>query len=252
MELLAKWLNLPFSYGDAELKSLSRSAEEEFIGSFAAIASSLIAFCMKTNLPIYIRISEAVEALANPGSALEEEVLLNPTPMLTAIRDTAERVEEALSPLSNEELNLATQLIKGHSVVEVPGKWNRNIDLAPENIVLHETRLLNDFITAPCKQEVSLMKQTRHVRQASSLFNKMDPVRQTRMRATAGQCGRDSAHCSISTIKAVATMDCRPSSLSLEGTSEASLFCAATLHKYGLPHDFARMEDHILPETCHS
>ncbi len=45
-------------------------------------------------------------------------------------------------------------------------------------------------------------------------------------------------------------MDC-PSSLSLEGTSEASLFCAATLHRYGPPHDFARMEDHILPETWH-
>ena len=77
----------------------------------------------------------------------------------------------------------------------MPGKWNRNIDLAPENIVLPKTRLLTDFVIASCKQEVNLMKQTRHVRQASSLFNKMDPVRQTLMRATAGQCGRDSTHC---------------------------------------------------------
>jgi hypothetical protein len=69
------------------------------------------------------------------------------------------------------------------------------------------------------------------------------------MRATAGQCGRDSAHCSLPTIKAVATMDC-PSSLSLEGTFDASLFSAATLHRYGLPHDFARLENHTLPETC--
>ena len=170
--------------------------------------------------------------------------------MLTAIRNAAERAEEALSPLSTNDLNLATQLIKGHSVMEVPGKWNRNIDLAHENIVLPETRLLNDSITAPCKQEVSLMKQTRHVRQASYLFNKMDPVRQTIIRATASRCGRDSAHCSLSTIKAVATMGC-PSSLSLEGTSDASLFCATTLHRYGLPHDFARLENHTLPETCH-
>jgi hypothetical protein len=41
-----------------------------------------------------------------------------------------------------------------------------------------------------------------------------------------------------------------PASLSLEETSEASLFCAATLHRYGLPQDFARMEDYIIPETC--
>jgi hypothetical protein len=92
-----------------------------------------------------------VEALANTINAEYEEMLLNPVPMLSAIRDTGERVEEALSPLSTDELNFATQLIKGHSVVEMPGKWNRNIDPAPENIVLSETRLLNDFITAPCK-----------------------------------------------------------------------------------------------------
>ena len=111
MEILAEWLDLPFSYGGAELKPLSRLADEEFIGSFAAIASSLISLCKKTNLLIYIWIAEVVEALADPGIALEDEVLLNLAPMLTVIRDTAERVEEALSPLSNDELNLTTQLM---------------------------------------------------------------------------------------------------------------------------------------------
>ena len=43
-EILGEWLDPPFSYGGAELKSLTRSADEEFIGSFAAIASSLISF----------------------------------------------------------------------------------------------------------------------------------------------------------------------------------------------------------------
>ena len=57
MDILADWLDLPYSYGGVELKSLSRSANEVFIGSFAAIASSLISFCRKTNLPIYIRIA---------------------------------------------------------------------------------------------------------------------------------------------------------------------------------------------------
>ena len=40
MDILADWLDLPYSYGGAELKSRSRSADEEFIGSFATIASS--------------------------------------------------------------------------------------------------------------------------------------------------------------------------------------------------------------------
>jgi hypothetical protein len=44
-------------------------------------------------------------------------------------------------------------------------------------------------------------------------------------------------------------MDC-PSALARDETSEASLFFAATLHKYALPHDCARMENHALPKTC--
>jgi len=135
-------------------------------------------------------------------------------------------------------------------VVEVPGKWNRTTDAVRENIVLLETYMLTDVVIASCKQEVSLIKQTRRVRHASILFSKMDPVRQALMRGTIGQCGRDSAHCSLSTIRAVATMDC-PSFVSLEEAPDASLFCAATLHRYDLPHYYARLENYTLPETCH-
>ena len=59
-DMLSDWLDLPYSYGGADFKSLSRSAYEEFFGSFAAITSSLISFCKKTDLPVYIRIAEAV------------------------------------------------------------------------------------------------------------------------------------------------------------------------------------------------
>ena len=104
-----------------------------------------------------------------------------------------------------DELSLATQLVRGHSVVEVPGKWNRLGDTAPDLIVLPELRSLANFVTAPYKQEVGLMRQTRQARQAFNLFNRMDPVRQTLMRATSGQCGRDIAHCSLLKVKVVAT-----------------------------------------------
>ncbi len=80
---------------------------------------------------------------------------------------------------------MASRLIKGHSIVEVPRKWNRTTDAALEKNFLPNTIMLTDFITAQCKQEVSLLKQTRHVRQASSLFNKMDPVSQAVLRAIA-------------------------------------------------------------------
>jgi hypothetical protein len=77
----------------------------------------------------------------------------------------------------------------------------------------------------------------------------MDPIRQTLMRASAGQCGRDSALWSLQVVCAVATMNC-PAALAHRETSEASLYCAATLHRFGLPLDYAKLDDFIFPETC--
>jgi hypothetical protein len=54
---LSDLLDLPPSYGGAGLQSLEDSADEEFMGSFAAIAVALISFCNKTELPVYIRIA---------------------------------------------------------------------------------------------------------------------------------------------------------------------------------------------------
>jgi hypothetical protein len=93
------------------------------------------------------------------------------------------------------------------------------------------------------------MRQTRHVKQATELLKSMDPIRQTLLRANAGQCGRDAAHCSLQVVRAVATMDC-PAALAHTETSEASLYCAATLHRFGLPVDFAKLDKYSLPETC--
>ena len=123
-EMLSDWLDLPYSYGVADMKSISRSANIKFLGLFAAIASFLISFCRKTYLSVYIRIAEAVEALADTVETVEDEVQPNSAPMMTAIRNAAERDEVALSPLSMDELNLASQRIKGHSIVEVSCKWN--------------------------------------------------------------------------------------------------------------------------------
>ncbi len=92
------------------------------------------------------------------------------------------------------------------------------------------------------------MRQTRQARRAFNLFKSMDPVRQTLTRATAGQYGRYTAHCLLLTVNAVATMEC-PATLSHEETSEAMLFCASTLHRYRLPHDYARMVTLTIPEV---
>ena len=106
-DMLSVWLDLPCSYEGADVKSLSLSADEELLGSFAAIASSLVTFCMKTKLPIYMCIAEAMEALADATDPSEGEALSNLAPTLTSIRDAAERAETALCPYP---LSLVTNL----------------------------------------------------------------------------------------------------------------------------------------------
>jgi hypothetical protein len=59
-------MHLPASYGGAGLKSLVASADEEFMGYFAGIATALISFCRNTELPVYITIAEALERTENP------------------------------------------------------------------------------------------------------------------------------------------------------------------------------------------
>ena len=222
------------------MNSLSRSADEEFMGSFATIDVSLIALCRKIGLPIYMSMAEALESLRDEVDT-DDEAGEMPCEILEEVRASGGRASAALSQTTTEELTLASQLIKGHYVVEVPRKWNRLGDATLDSIVLPEARTLSDFVTAPCKHEVGLMEQIRKAKQASALYNDMDPVRQTLLRANAGQCGRDTAHCSLKTIRVIATMDW-PSTLAHPESSDASLYCASTLHRYGLPYDFAKLD----------
>jgi hypothetical protein len=134
-------------------------------------------------------------------------------------------------------------------VVEIPGKYTGAAVQLPDPIVLPEPRSLADYALAPCKHECNILKQRRHVGQAHKLLERMDPLKQALMRASACQCGLDSAHCSSATVEAVARMDCQ-ASLSHDGISESTLFCAATLHRFGLPVDYAKLENCVLPEAC--
>ena len=63
---------------------------------------------MKTELPIYIRIAEAMEALAIVMDPSEGEALSNPTHMLTFMRNATERAEVAFLLLSIDELTQAS------------------------------------------------------------------------------------------------------------------------------------------------
>jgi len=74
-------------------------------------------------------------------------------------------------------------------------------------------------------------------------------VKKALMRALAGQCGADTAHCSTTTVRDVARMDC-PGSMAHAEMSEGVLYTFSMLHRFGLPYDYAKLEDFVLPESC--
>jgi len=60
---LSGLLDLPPAFRGIGLQSLERSADEELLGSFASISSSLISFFRYMELPVYISIAEALEGM---------------------------------------------------------------------------------------------------------------------------------------------------------------------------------------------
>ena len=117
-------------------------------------------------------------------------------------------------------------------------------------MTLLEPRQMSDYITVPCKHECNVMKQIRNAKHALIVFFALNPIKQTLLRATTGQCGLDSAYCHYATVKDVAKLNRPRGGVPEDGSREASLFCAATLHRYGLPVDFARLDSERLPKMC--
>jgi len=99
----------------------------------------------------------------------------------------------------------------------------------------------------PCRQECNVIKQRRHAKQAFSVLSSLNPVKQALMRASTCPCGLDSAHCHSDNVREVANRS-RPR-FGINGESiEATVFCAATLHRYGLTYDYAELDPKTLPE----
>jgi len=104
--------------------------------------------------------------------------------------------------LSEVEIKIATELVRGSRAVEVPSAYDpEKPDSVLEPVTLPEPRLLNDYTTAPCKHECGIINQLRHAKQAHKLLSTLNPIKQTLLRATSGQCGMDSTHWHSSTVK---------------------------------------------------
>ena len=89
----------------------------------------------------------------------------------------------------------------------------------------------------------------RHAKEAFKILSFLYPVKQFLMRASAGQCELDSSHCHSDIVREIAKLNRLGFGKNGE-SSEATLFCAATLHRFGLPYDYAILDTKTLPEMC--
>ena len=144
---------------------------------------------------------------------------------------------------------LATSLIHGDRVVEIPGKDTRTAPQKPEQLVLLELRPLEEYLNAQCKGEISTLTQSRHVRQATEVFEMNDKIRQALMHARAGQAGMDTAALNSDDVATVATMD-RPSFMTMDDLNDSALFGVSTLQRFGLPFGGSVSEVDSLPPIC--
>ncbi len=111
-------MDLPTAYGGIGFLSFERAADEELLDSFSTY---LIAFCHKTEFLVYIAIAEALKTMGDVANHLdkEEHTAADPIKSMREIREVVAR--SIVHTPSDDELVLATQLIRGHTVVEVPG-----------------------------------------------------------------------------------------------------------------------------------
>ena len=80
------------------------------------------------------------------------------------MKEVNDRLISQVSNITDEELLSASQLVKGHKTVEVPGLEDRT-PLAPEPMRPREPKGMVDYLTAPYKHECAVLKQRRHIKQ---------------------------------------------------------------------------------------
>jgi hypothetical protein len=93
-------------------------------------------------------------------------------------------MQALVEDISKEELEFASHLVKGHRMVEVPGKEvQASIALKP----MRPPRRMMDYISAPCTHECVIIKQRRHTKQSHKVLSSLDLVRSALMRASTRQ-----------------------------------------------------------------
>ena len=88
-EHLADSLDIPPQFGGVGLQSLIRVADEELLGSWASITSDLISFFRSNDSPVYTRLVDALDSMADTHDNTHGETLIPTIKSMLAISTRA-------------------------------------------------------------------------------------------------------------------------------------------------------------------
>jgi hypothetical protein len=92
-------------------------------------------------------------------------------PAVASLMEVSTRAHTFLADITQSEIDFVTYVTLGYILVEVPGRYSPlETHTKPEPIVLPYLRLPTDYISAPCKHECAIMKQSRHVRHTHEVW----------------------------------------------------------------------------------
>ena len=148
------------------MQSLIKAADEELLGSGASVTTTLISFLRSKGLPIYDKLANALDAMADEDEDSSSHVI----PAVSSLKTISAGAKCYLSDITQTELDFATSLALGERIVEIPGRFTSLEPAAkPDPVKLRELRTPADYATAACKHECAALEQTRHVRQAHAV-----------------------------------------------------------------------------------
>jgi len=118
-ELLSSSLDLPPQVGGIGMQSLIKATNEELLGSWASVTPNLVSFLRSKGLPIYDKLANALDAMADEDEDPSSHVI----PAVSSLPEVSAIAQCYISDIAVAELDFVASLILGERIVEIRGRF---------------------------------------------------------------------------------------------------------------------------------
>ena len=264
---LVETLDLPPELGGDGLPSLRLQADEAHHSMWGLVLADLTAFLRsrpwKSYQDLAARLNDLYDDDGQPPqeSPGEEEtgaisVVAVPAPRLACIEAALEAEDGVLAicdDLVPEELLFASKMVNGEHNVETAGKdtpqWGeRGSANATRPLVQPTPFTFTDFRAAAVRHAAEPARQSRHIQQASKVYNASHERSKAKLLTRCGRAGRATAAATHADVTHVALLKGVPAAK--DWTHEGELYGISQLHRFGLPYGSTLSIADTFPDNC--